>query len=62
MEVRQLDAYRWLIPRHGRMNVDGLVYASEPMMAEIRSDQALEQVANVAALPGIVGRSIGMPD
>ncbi|MEJ2186661.1 MAG: RtcB family protein [Gemmatimonadota bacterium] len=62
MDVQQLDDYRWLIPRHGRMNVDGLVYASAAMMQEIRSDQALEQVANVAALPGIVGRSIGMPD
>ncbi len=62
MEVRQLDDYRWLIPKQGRMNVDGLVYASEAMMRDIRSDRALEQVANVAALPGIVGRSIGMPD
>ncbi|MEJ2216116.1 MAG: RtcB family protein [Gemmatimonadota bacterium] len=62
MEVRQLDDFRWLIPKHGRMNVDGLVYASAAMMQEIRADQALQQVANVAALPGIVGRSIGMPD
>jgi tRNA-splicing ligase RtcB len=62
MDVRQLDDFRWLIPKQGRMNVDGLVYASAAMMREIRSDQALEQVANVATLPGIVGRSIGMPD
>lgn len=44
------------------MRVDGLVFASAPMMAEIRQDRSLEQVANVAHLPGIVGASIAMPD
>ncbi len=62
LKVRQLDAYRWLIPRQGRMNVEGLIFADRRLMASIRGDEALRQVANVACLPGIVGRSIGMPD
>ncbi len=62
LDVRALDGYRWLIPRQGRMNVEGLVYADASLMASIRGDEALRQVANVACLPGIVGRSIGMPD
>ena len=62
IEIRQLDAYRWLIPKQGKMRVEGLVYADERLMRDIQGDQALRQVANVACLPGIVGRSIGMPD
>ena len=44
------------------MRVDGLVYASESFIKSLRNDPALEQVANVAQLPGIVGASIAMPD
>jgi tRNA-splicing ligase RtcB len=62
MNVEQIDDYRWRIPREGNMRVDGLVYASEAMMADIRHDQSLKQVANVAHLPGIVSASIAMPD
>jgi tRNA-splicing ligase RtcB len=62
LEVRKLDEHRWLIPRQGRMRVEGLVFADAHLMEQIRGDQALQQVANVAMLPGIVGRSIGMPD
>jgi len=60
--VERIDDYRWRIPKTGPMRVEGLVFAGDAMMEDIRSDQALEQVANVACLPGIVGRSIGMPD
>jgi len=62
LEVRRLDEFRWLIPRQGRMRVEGLIFASETMMQDLHRDEALRQVANVACLPGIVGRSIGMPD
>jgi tRNA-splicing ligase RtcB len=44
------------------MRVSGLIYADEEMLGHIREEQALEQVANVAFLPGIVGRSLAMPD
>ncbi len=44
------------------MRVEGRVYASETLMEELRDDQALEQVANVAHLPGIVSASLAMPD
>ena len=37
-----------------RMLTDGMIYASEKMISAIRKDQAPEQVANVACLPGIV--------
>src|SRR5688572_22538812 len=44
------------------MRVDGIVYASEAMMEELRDDPSLDQVANVAHLPGIVEASFAMPD
>jgi tRNA-splicing ligase RtcB len=61
-DIHPLDEYRWLIPRQGKMRVDGLIYADAKLMSDIRADEAVKQVANVACLPGIVGRSIGMPD
>ena len=62
MELVRLDPYRWLIPREGKMRVDGLIFADRTLMRDIRGDESVQQVANVAQLPGIVGRSIGMPD
>ena len=62
MKIQQIDAYRWRIPREGGMRVDGLVFADERMMADLRDDQSLQQVMNVAHLPGILGASLAMPD
>jgi tRNA-splicing ligase RtcB len=44
------------------MRVDGLIYADDRMIEQIRHDQAAEQVANVAFLPGIQHASLAMPD
>jgi len=52
----------WELPRTGAMRVPGRVYASEALIASIRDDPCLEQVRNVATLPGIVRWSLGMPD
>src|ERR671922_2647670 len=60
--IRQLTDYVWEIPQHGGMRVPGRVYATRELMADIRKDEALQQVANVAHLPGIVGYSLAMPD
>ena len=62
IKVQRIDDYRWRLPRQGQMRVDGLVFASEAMMQTLRGDQSLQQVVNVAHLPGIVGHSIAMPD
>ena len=64
LAIERLDEYRWRLPRDPArgMRADGLVYADEELFPSIRSDGALEQVANVACLPGIVGASLAMPD
>jgi tRNA-splicing ligase RtcB len=62
VKLRQLDDYRWEIPREGKMRTRGLVFASGKMLPKIQEDQSLQQVANVATLPGIEGPSMAMPD
>ncbi|MEA2625997.1 MAG: hypothetical protein QOD06_2042 [Candidatus Binatota bacterium] len=62
LEIRQISDYVWEIPKHGGMRVPGRVYASTELMQNIRKDASLQQVANVAHLPGIVGYSLAMPD
>src|ERR1700755_467624 len=44
------------------MRVDGLIFADERLLEQLRKDQAPEQVANVATLPGIQYASLAMPD
>lgn len=62
IHLRKLDDYRWEIPRTGKMRVPGLVFSSPRLIDSLRADQSLRQIANVASLPGIVGRSLAMPD
>ena len=61
-DLKQLDEYRWLLPKQGKMRTDGLVYLDRKLLDYIKNDTSISQVANVAWLPGIVGRSLAMPD
>ncbi len=62
IKIEKIDDYRYRIPREGKMRTHGLVFVSEDMLSDLMEDQSLQQVANVAWLPGIVGPSLGMPD
>jgi len=62
VSLEKIDDCRWLIPQTGVMRVPGMVFANDELMRSIRQDQSLQQVANVATLPGIVGYSLAMPD
>jgi tRNA-splicing ligase RtcB len=62
IKIQQLDDNRFLIPREGKMRTEGRIFTSREMLPDLRKDQCLEQVANVAWLPGIVGPSLAMPD
>jgi tRNA-splicing ligase RtcB len=53
---------RWRIDQSGAMRVPGVVFASERLLPDAPGDQALQQVVNVATLPGIVEASYTMPD
>jgi tRNA-splicing ligase RtcB (3'-phosphate/5'-hydroxy nucleic acid ligase) len=62
--LQKLDHVRWLVPRTARagMLTDALIYADEKLLEQILGDLSIEQAMNVAHLPGIVGRSLAMPD
>jgi len=62
--LNKIDDYRWEIPQTYKsgMRVPGLIFADERMLSSIRQEQSLEQVANVAFLPGIIEHSMAMPD
>jgi tRNA-splicing ligase RtcB len=62
IKIERIDDYRFRIPKEGKMRTEGLVFTSETMLPDLRHDQSLQQVANVAWLPGIVGPSLAMPD
>ncbi|MEE9187312.1 MAG: RtcB family protein, partial [Bacteroidota bacterium] len=63
-KYQKIDDYRYLVPKSHRagMLIDGLIYANEELIRHIEKDLTFDQVANVATLPGLVGRSLAMPD
>jgi tRNA-splicing ligase RtcB (3'-phosphate/5'-hydroxy nucleic acid ligase) len=63
-QLKKLDDYRWLVPRGTKdgMLTDALIYTDERLLQDLLKDLSLEQAINVAMLPGIVGRSLAMPD
>jgi tRNA-splicing ligase RtcB len=62
VRAERIDDYHWRIPRSGAMRVEGIVFANDRLMRELLEDPTLQQVANVACLPGILGASLAMPD
>lgn len=62
--LKKEGPFIWELPKEYKpgMLVEGRIYASENLIRQIVKDQALDQVANVAFLPGIVGYSLAMPD
>src|SRR6266481_3183471 len=62
--LERVDACCWRIPKSYKpgMRVDGLIFADEQLLDQVKKDQAPEQVANVAFLPGIQHASLAMPD
>lgn len=61
-ELKKIKPATYLIPKEGGMRVPGLVIGTEKLFTECDIEQPIEQVKNVAHLPGIQGYSIAMPD
>jgi tRNA-splicing ligase RtcB len=64
LKLERLSAYKWRIPKSAKpgMLVDGFIYADEELLNIAGGEEAIQQVANVAFLPGIVKGSFAMPD
>ncbi|MBT8263033.1 MAG: RtcB family protein [Bacteroidia bacterium] len=62
--IRKLENYLWEIPRSFRddMRVPARALALESMLDDILKDRSLNQLVNVATLPGIQEASLVMPD
>jgi len=63
-QLNKLDEFRYEIPKSYKpqMRTSGIIFADEKMLPHIVGDNAPDQVANVATMPGIVGSSLAMPD
>ncbi len=62
--LNKIDEFRFEIPRSYKscMSTSAVIFADDKMIQSVKADNAPEQAANVACLPGIVGRSMAMPD
>ncbi|MGZ4625780.1 MAG: RtcB family protein [Kineosporiaceae bacterium] len=63
-DLVRVDEVVWEIPASARadMRVPARVFADADLLADIAADRALEQLQNVATLPGIVEAALAMPD
>ncbi len=61
-EIKKISENIYEIPKEGKMLVPGRILASEKLVEKIILDKTLEQIKNVAQLPGIVEKSLAMPD
>lgn len=61
-EINQVSENIYEIPQDEEMNVPARIYASEPLLEKMKDDDTLEQVRNMATIPGIEKYSIVMPD
>ena len=64
IKLERIDSFRWRVPTGAvdGMRTDGIIFADDALAELLKQDQTAKQVANVAALPGIVGHSMAMPD
>ena len=63
-ELKRVGECIWEMPAGARpdMRVPVRVFADEELLAAILADRSLEQLQNVATLPGIVDAALAMPD
>ncbi len=62
MKIKKISENIYEIEKEGKMNVPAIVFASDSLMQKIKQDKTLEQAKNVAQLPGIIEKSLTMPD
>jgi tRNA-splicing ligase RtcB len=54
MEIKKISDYVWEIPVEGDMKVAGRIFASEKLIEKMKEDKTIDQIKNVASLPGIL--------
>jgi tRNA-splicing ligase RtcB len=63
-KIQQIDQYRYKLPRDYKpgMLTDGIIYSNQQLLEGLFKEKAIEQLANIASLPGVVGNVLAMPD
>jgi tRNA-splicing ligase RtcB (3'-phosphate/5'-hydroxy nucleic acid ligase) len=61
-KLEKIKPATYLLPKTEGMRVPGIIIANSALLEDVEMEKPLEQVRNVAHLPGIVGYSIAMPD
>lgn len=63
-DLKRINDYEWEIPKSFRedMRVPVRIFATRQLLEDIQDDKSLEQAANAATLPGLVGQVVVMPD
>jgi tRNA-splicing ligase RtcB (3'-phosphate/5'-hydroxy nucleic acid ligase) len=64
MNIEHVSGFKYRIPKEGKMLVDAAFYASEGILEDLKSEDyaSLQQICNVATLPGVVEPVLTMPD
>lgn len=64
MNIEHVSGFKYRIPKEGNMRVDATFYASESILEDLKDEDyaSLQQICNVATLPGVVEPALTMPD
>jgi len=63
MDFEKIDNYQWKVPKEGEMRVPGIFFGSKEIVEDVSKDEkVIEQIKNVAKLPGIQKAAMAMPD
>jgi len=64
MNIERLSGFKYRIAKEGKMRVDATFYASKNILEDLKAENyaSLQQIRNVATLPGVVEPMVTMPD
>src|SRR5215211_9482686 len=64
MNIEHVSEFKYRILKEGKMRVDAAFYASKGILEDLKSEDyaSLQQICNVATLPGVVEPALTMPD
>lgn len=63
-KIKKVSDYKWVLPANYKsgMRVPCVIFADDLLMKQIETEDAVEQLANVACMPGIIKHAVAMPD
>ncbi|MGM0367870.1 MAG: RtcB family protein [Actinomycetota bacterium] len=63
-DIKKINDYKWEVRRKKDlgMNVPGIIFADKELLDNAIKEKTIDQVINVATLPGIIDASFAMPD